>query len=430
MTSVGGTFNSAKQLQATERNQILYIADHSDVAATSATTNQPKKFDPTGPTVSNWTAADGTIPKGSIALVTWRDRAVFAGGTDSPFGVFASRLGDFEDWDYSETDTGAAWSIITSDAGRLGDSVMALVPYSDDCLVIFCSTSIWICRGDPGFGGTLDNISRHIGCLGPHAWCLTPEGLIVFLSQDGLYVLPAGCSATEGPTSISREMVPEEMLPFAFRNPDPGIGLWFDTNLYAVSLEYDLRNRGIIIALTPHTAGSTSSTHWWFDWETKGLWQMTLGSVNQEPFCLHSRINFVPASTAHSSVMWGGRNGYIYRLDNTANTDDGNAFSSSIWFGPFEDPSMFSDLVITELVGELARKSGQVMWEIYVGETPEEAFVAGPREAGVWVAGRNYTAHPRTRGGSQYLKLSNLDSSGWGFERAFAILQKYGRHRP
>lgn len=212
MTSIGGTFNSQKQLQAIERNQVLYIADHSDVPATSSSTNQPKKFVPTGPTVSNWTASDGTIPYGSTCIGLWRDRAILAGGTTSPFGVFASRVGDLEDWDYSETDTGAAWSLALSDSGIIGDSVQALVPFSDDCLIIFCSTSTWILRGDPGFGGTVDNISRQIGCLGPNAWCLTPEGLIVFMSQDGLYMLPAGCQASSGPISISRELVPEELI--------------------------------------------------------------------------------------------------------------------------------------------------------------------------------------------------------------------------
>jgi hypothetical protein len=211
--SVGGTFNSQKQLQMAERNQILYIADHSDVVANSSSTNQPKKLVPTGPTVSNWTASDGTIPYGSITLVNWRDRAVFGGGTTSPFGVFASRQGDFEDFDYSETDTGAAWALNLADAGQMGDSVMALVPHSDDCLVIFCSTSTWIMRGDPGFGGTVDNISRHVGCLGQNAWCITPEGFIVWLSGDGLYMMPGGCSATtDGVKSLSREKMPEELV--------------------------------------------------------------------------------------------------------------------------------------------------------------------------------------------------------------------------
>ena len=210
---VGGTFNSAKPIQMAERNQILYIADHSDVAATSSSTNQPKKLAPTTPAVSNWTASDGTIPYGSTCFCNWRDRAVLAGGTTSPFGVFASRQGDYEDFDYSELDTGAAWAFTLGDAGQLGDSVMALVPFSDDCMVIFCSTSTHIVKGDPGFGGTVDQISSHIGCLGANAWAMTPDGFIVWLSQDGIYMRPGGCSATaDGIKSLSREVLPEELV--------------------------------------------------------------------------------------------------------------------------------------------------------------------------------------------------------------------------
>lgn len=226
-------------------------------------------------------------------------------------------------------------------------------------------------------------------------------------------------------------------MPYNFRAPDsayqsgnPGAGLWFDTATTAVSLEYDLRNRGVLIAVSPQTAGSSSATHWWLDWETKSLWKVVWGSTNQEPFCQHARRNFIAESAAHSTVMLGGRNGYIYRFQNSVNSDDSNTFTSYIWFGPFEDASMFSDVIITELVAELARKGGEVLWEIYVGETPEEAFVATPRESGVWVAGRNYVTNPRTRGASQYIKITSLDATGWGFERAYAILQNAGRHRP
>lgn len=225
-------------------------------------------------------------------------------------------------------------------------------------------------------------------------------------------------------------------MPFSYRNPDnpynsgePGAGLWFDTSLTAVSLAYDLKNRGIIIALTPQTAGSSSSTHWWYDMETGGLWKMKFGSVNQEPFCLHSRVNYVAESASHSIVMWGGRNGYIYRLQNNVNADDSNTFDSYVWIGPIGDGSMWNETLIQELIGELGRNSGQVRWEIYVGDTPEEAFNGTVREAGIWQAGRNFNVHPRTRGMNHYLKLNSVDATGWAFERASIILKNAGRAR-
>jgi len=226
-------------------------------------------------------------------------------------------------------------------------------------------------------------------------------------------------------------------MPYFFRNPDaapesgePGEGLWFDASTTAISLEYDLKNRAVIIGLTPQDEEDESSTHWWLDWDQKGLWKMQYGDPDQEPLCLHARKNFVAETVADSTVMWGGRNGYIYSLQNTANDDDGNEYESYIWFGPFGDPIAFNDTIITELVGILARNSGEIRWDIYVGETPEEAFNSTPRESGTWVAGRNYAAHPRSRGMAQYIKLTNIDETGWAFEQAYAVLNRAGRYRP
>ena len=226
-------------------------------------------------------------------------------------------------------------------------------------------------------------------------------------------------------------------MPYSFRQPDsafgsgnPGAGLWFDTATTAISLAYDLKNRGIIISTTPNTAGSSSATHWWLDWETKSFWKMVFGSVNQEPFCLHARRNFIASSAAHSTVMWGGRNGYVLRLQNTENDDDGNAFTSYVWFGPFGDPSLYSETIISEIVGVMAKHSGEVKWSIHKGDTPEEAFAADAIEEGAWTAGRNNAQHPRVRGQSLYLKLTSTDSTGWGFEAATLILKRAGKVRP
>lgn len=218
-------------------------------------------------------------------------------------------------------------------------------------------------------------------------------------------------------------------MPFNFRNPESGLELPYDTGNVTVSLEYDLKNRGIIIALTPNTAGAASSTHWWYDWETKSFWKMVFGSPNMEPFCLHARRNFIAASAAHSTVVWGCRDGYVRRLQNSSNNDDGSTFTSFVWFGPFGDLSLFSDSVITEIVGILAKNSGEVKWSIHVGDTPEEAFNADAREEGTWTAGRNNTQHPRTRGQSLYLKLTNIDGTGWAYEAAYVILSRAGRTR-
>ena len=219
-------------------------------------------------------------------------------------------------------------------------------------------------------------------------------------------------------------------MPINFRNPESGQSLWYDTATTAVSLAYDLRNRLVVITLTPNTAGSTSATHWLFDWETKSLWKMQFGGTNTEPFCLHSRRNFIATSSAHSTVLLGCRDGYVRRFENTATDDDGESFESFVWLGPIGDNTLFSSTQITELVGILARNSGSIRWGIYAGDCPEDAFNSEAIEEGIWEKGRNFNSHPRASGGALYLKLSGVDNDGWGFEGASMIITPAGRVRP
>jgi hypothetical protein len=413
-----GTLNSAKTIQMAERNQILYIADHADSVTDSAGTYQPKKFNPATSAVSNWTASLGTIPYGCPCICTWSDRLVLAGGTTTPFGVFCSRQSDPEDWDYSEEDSGAAVSLTLAEAGQIGDTINCLSPHSDKCLIIGCSTTLWIMRGDPGQGGQVDNLSQHVGVLDKGAWCTTPDGMFVFLSNDGLYAVPAGCSAgSHGfPKSISRERIPEELLAI-------------DKAAITVSLAYDVRDRGIHIFLTPNTAGSSSATHWWFDWEAKSFWKVTLGSANFEPLVAHARRNYTPASSSESTVVFGCRDGYIRRFENDLNKDDSVSYSSYVLIGPIGDPALLRETVLDRVNVVLARDSGKVLWTAVAGSSPEEALNAPAMTSGQFAAGFSSTIYPKVRGQSIYLRISNLDGRGWGFEGGQAIISHRGRVR-
>lgn len=414
LASVPGTFNSAKNIQSAARNQILYIADHSDDTGASAGTNQPKKFDPATSAVANWTASTaGTIPKGCPYIANWRDRLILAGGTTNPHLVSASRQGDPLDWDYAEDDTGAAW---TESIGLLGDVVTALIPHNQDCLIIGCASSMWIYRGDPGFQGSKDNLSHVFGIVDGNAWCHTPDNWVVFLSQDGLKAIPAGCGGEGSIQDLSRVKLPEELLAV-------------DRTTTSVAMGFDVRDRGVHVFLTPYSAGSTSATHWFLDWETKAFWKVVLGSADYEPYVLHSRVNYVPSSQAHSSLVLGCRDGYIRRFQNNVTTDDGTAFNSYLLMGPFGDSAGILDLSIDEICAVLARKSGNVKWEILAGDTPEEALRATARESGLWVAGRNNPSHPRVRAPAMYVKLSNADSLGWAWESGSARVGRRGRTR-
>jgi hypothetical protein len=336
---------------------------------------------------------------------------VLAGAPTAPHVWYMSRLGDPDDWDYSEEDTARAIAGSSSDAGQIGEPLTALIPHSDDYLVFGCPNSLWILRGDPAFGGMIEALSRHVGVVGKDAWCRGPTGEVVFLSRDGLYVLNPG--ATSYPESLSREKMPEELLSF-------------DSELYTVSLAYDARDRGVHIYIT--SVATQTHTHYWYDWQHKSFWPVTLQSDHEPTAMLTHRSHIA----SDSAVLLGGRDGYIRRYSPGNETDDGgNEIESYVTYGPIrlgEDD--YSDGVVAELIAALAAESGGVAWSVKVGKTHEATITASAHSTGVWNAGLNAKSHPRSRGGSMLLKLENNETNrGWAPERISAVLERRGKQR-
>ena len=369
-----------------------------------------KVFDPKAETLTSLVSTSGVAPAGCRLVALYRDRIVWAGGDLLPHVWYASRQGDPYDYDYSQEDSAAAIMAQSSIAGQLADPITALIPHSDECLIFGCYNSLWIMRGDPGYGGTLDQLSRKIGIVSSKAWCRTPDDMVVFLSADGLYVMPAGCAGF--PSSLSRERLPDELL-------------CLNSSRESIHLEYDTVHRGVHIFATKRD-GSTSP-HWWFDWESKSFWRMSLQS-DHEPFSVHERIAWDDCPV----VLIGGRDGFIRYFDRQFQVDDGNnQISSYCDIGPIHlDPDNFDEGVLTDLIGVLGDGSGDVNWSIRTGHSAQEAYNATATSSGTWTLdGMNTTSYPRIRGVSAFLRLSNNASTRWFLERISAIVKPAGRRR-
>src|SRR6185503_12946635 len=269
-------------------------------------------YDPIAGTVEKVIATDGTIPRGANCICTWRDRIVLGGGTTDPYGVKMSRQGEPEDWDYSEEDAAAAVDLGLANAGLVGQTVTSLTPHADNCLIIGCPSSLWLLQGDPTSGGQVANLSMAVGVIGPNAWCTTADGMFVFLSHDGLYGVPAGCSSSGNPTSISRERLPQELL---------NIDATSATGGKYVSMAYDTRWRGIFIFVSSRTSADTDAggTNWFFDWETKSFWPFQFQEARMDVVSCHARSNF---PHGESVVICGCRDGYLRTFVSTATKDD------------------------------------------------------------------------------------------------------------
>jgi hypothetical protein len=420
--------NPSEVLSMAEHNQKLYIADFSSSVSASSVSYFPKIYDPEGsPALTQWTASAGTLPLGCPVICTFRDRIVLAGGTTNPYGVFFSEQGDPTNWDYSATATSGAVSLGLAFAGAIGETVTAMWPHADDCLILGCPNSLWLLKGDPK-DGSLANLSSAIGIVDKHAFCTTPDGWFVFLSADGLYAIPAGCG-NPIPQSISRDKLPLEMLNIDRRGIVGGT---------VASLAYDIYNRGVHIFLTSRDTGDDDpgDTHWFMDWETKSLWEVQFGGAVGGIFNPWSALAQRSRPSDRSVVLLGCKDGYVRYFDADYDVDDedetsAKRFRSSCVFGPFGDASLLNDSRWDELEVVLSADSASVDVEIFAGETAEEAAEAvltgSPSYTRRIGTGRSPRMHPRVRGASLYLKLTA--DRRWAFEAASAVLAKAGRTR-
>lgn len=348
------------------------------------------------PVFQDW--AKGSVPTNCTAITTWRDRLVAVESSD-PQNFKMSRQGNPLDWDYTAEDAQrpVAGSLIS--AGAIGEPITALIPYHHNCLIVGCTTSLWILTGDPALGGTARKLDPEIGILDKRAWCIVSGGYLFFMSLDGLYVMPPGCGTA--PTSVSRETLPEELL---------------DINISSktVTMAYDMRYRGIHLFIYD----GSSTDHWFIDIRTRlegdklsaSFWPVSYHADHGASAC-HARRD---TTIADSNVVFGGKDGYLRNLQTSLDQDDGsNAISSHIVFGPFAlgDSKGVTEGKLTSLCAALARGSGDVTWSVHVGQTAEDAVNAAARESGTWKgysdAGLQYKAHPRARGGYATVKITS-----------------------
>ena len=359
-----------------------------------------KVYDPSADTLTALFHKDGkgTVPTNCLISAMWRGRLIVVEANDA-HNFKMSRQGDPEDWDYSETDVQRAVAGNLAPAGQVGEPITAILPLSHSCLIIGCTTSIWVIQGDLSMGGKAAMLDSEIGILDKRSWCTISGGYVLFMSADGLYIMPPGCGSP--PTSVSREAMPEELLNI-------------DTSSYTVTMAYDVRYRGAHLFLY----NGSNTSHWFIDTKVSqsndqvsaNFWPVAYQS-SHGPSASHARRDFI---SSESGVSFGGKDGYIRNLKPTLDQDDGsNAISSHIVFGPFAlgDNSGATEGKLASICAALARGSGDVTWSVHVGQTAEDAVNAAARESGTWTgyseAGLQYKAHPRARGAFAAVKITS-----------------------
>lgn len=387
-------------------------------AATQATSCEfrvergPKVYDPILNTLSLWiaTAGKGEVPTGCPAGCLYRGRAVLAGNKRHPNLWWMSRQNDFNDWNYDATDAQRAVAGLPDKYGKLGEPCNAVISHNDDLCLFGCVNSLWVMRGDPTFGGRIDNLSHRIGVIHRRSWCYLPDTSLMFLSRDGVYRLAPG--ANTYPEAVSRKVLPADLR-------------YVDTNDYDVFMAWDNDYRGCHIYLTATTAAGNQ--HWWFDLDTGGFWPVAFGNTDHEPtaICEYQSLN-----VRSSGVLLGCRDGYMRRYRDEWETDEGTEITSYVTFGPLRLWDELYDGVLQQVDATLATTSGEVTLDVRVGTAPEAAVDADAFGSKTLAAGRNNTWRPRARASAAIIRLENSDTDRrWAFEGMSAIIERGGRHR-
>lgn len=383
-----------------------------------------KQYDPLTGIVDTVTAKydASAVPAGNPLICVYRGRVILA-GEDHVY--YACRQGDITDWNFGAdmNDVGRAVAGELSKAGKVGPTPTALIPFGDQALFFAAANELWLLKGDP-VTGTAVQVSDGIGVLAPGAWAASPEGLVMFLSADGLYTM--GMGSPEHPRRFSEDAVPEEL-----RDIDP------TTN--AICMAYDGHSRGFHLFVTPEAYSDHYGSHWWIDVANKAMWPVHLQYGHQP-----TAVSRIQGTTGRlKEVVLGCVDGYLRKFSDSATTDDGTAIESHVLLGPFRlATNDTTDAILNELHGILADNSGTVTWRIVTASSAEEAAdiaadgvedalagttISGVAASGTWSGLRNKVDRPRVRGAWAVVWLSS--SVPWAYEAVAARINQLGRLR-
>lgn len=393
-TGRASPLNVTGQIFSSANNQKLYFADGRNYAVYNPATN----------TVSNWTttpSTGGTLPRDTDGnaprlICTWRGRTVLSGLLLDSQNWFMSHVSDPNDFNYAPEDVSPAQAVAgnASSLGFVGDVVTALIPYSDDLLIIGGDHSLWAISGDPMSGGQIDLISDVTGTAWGQSWCKSPDGTVYFLSnRTGVYALQPGQGP---PVRISQQV--EQLL------------LDLDTGVNIFRMVWNDRFQGFHLFATPGT-GPSGTTHFFWEARSRAWWTDTFADTAMNPTACCIFDGNLPTDR---TVLVGSWDGVVRRFDSTTGNDDGEVIASRVVLGPILTSNM-DEVLLKDVQAILAQGNGAaVSYAIRVGASAESALTADPVATGTWNSGRNLTNLVRRSGHAVWVELSS--TGRWAME--------------
>ena len=368
------------------------------------------------------------VPKSSTALpptfcslaAAWRGRLVLAGDPANPQNFYMSRVGDPADWDYGSTDGAQAVAGNLSVSGHIGEPITALIPYTDDYMIIGCANSLWMMEGDLAAGGSIVLISNQMGIVGKDAWCVDPMGTLYFIASGGLYSVKPIWEKYQPPTLLTEKNYNQffQSIPWSYTI----VSMVWDADLHYLNMFFTP------ISFDP-------GLHLIFDARNGGLWPTGFPS-NQGPY---SSILYLSDNTpGNRAVLLGGNDGYIRKFDSHALDDDGVAIAARVTLGPFKPAQEAALLTACTIdLGEISSTvpSSTFATTMRMSAGPDafsvtEGLPHTSTQVGSLLDRRQKTFRQRLRGGWFSLQLANgVPSTYFSFETALLEFNPAGRNR-
>lgn len=375
-------------------------------------------YQPSDNTVNTWTATNGgTLPVDGDSntarlCATWRGRMVLSGVIGDPQNWFMSRKDDPFDFEYGADDNDVAQAVAgnNSPAGTVGDVVNSLVPLTDDVMIMGGDHTLWAFQGDPMYGGQIDLISDTIGMAFGRPWCKDPYGAVYFFSsRNSVFRMVPGKELTRISGPIQRLLDD------------------IDTGNNSVNMAWDERSQGFHMFITPISRNAQNkpkaATHYFFDSRAGAWFQDVFSYSYHNPLC----CAVMDGNLAEDRVvLTGGWDGYVRSIDRDAEDDDGKEIESSVLIGPILTDDL-DDVTLKSVQAVLGTSSGDVEYEILLGDTAEEAVESEPVDSGTWEAGRNPTNFVRMSGYAIFVRLKSTNR--WAMETIRAEIAKRGKVR-
>jgi hypothetical protein len=337
----------------------------------------------------------GIVPDNCGLVYVHGGRLILAADAGDSHIVYMSRANDPADWDFAQTDEGAAWAS-SGESGKIREQVTSLFNHGNQCLLIGGPDSTHVIRGDMRQGGIIDRFHPSVGPLMQSAICKIGSGHSVFMARNGLYGIPPGCVDS---IELLTSAIPNDLMGI-----DPGAGDW-------VSVCYDTRYEGVHVYVD-YNSGTDAA--YFFDLKHKGWHPMSFVSGTKR-LGVNLRKDL---TNTQSALIALGTSGTAHQFKSD---DDTESIDASV-FIPIAMGSPHMEGMFTELSAVLASASGTVNYRVYTGFSAEEAFNSTPIFTGSWDrAGLNFKSHPRLRYVAAYVEVYTAGTTRWALEELLGI---------